>query len=141
MKFSLHSDRWTDRQTLFYFVLYISCYVITSISKFRKLEKLPEILWQILVWTLILRFKFLSSFKSASPHQTDTAKQANSKVSLIEIFFLQRRISLTTEPIWFSFTLKLLIGPRMVFTVFGEGSTTLENKTFKSLILFHIKKN
>ena len=41
----------------------------------------------------------------------------------------QCRILLTAEPIWFSFTVKLLIGPGNVYwTILEEGSTTLPRK-------------
>ena len=54
-------------------------------------------------------------------------------------FCLKRRISLTSKPIWFSFTMKLLKGPGKVYSYFGEESSIKKinpNFVFTFLFLF-----
>ena len=52
---------------------------------------------------------------------------------------LYRRILLTTEPIWFCFTMKLLLGPGKVFVYFWKGTYNLPREIVKRIFIVKLK--
>ena len=46
----------------------------------------------------------------------------------LSVVYLYQRILLIAEPIWFSFTVKFLIGPWKVYNYFGKGTSTFSRK-------------
>ena len=65
--------------------------------------------------------------------KTHSPKQRTTDIFVLlyssKLFCLQRWISLTTETMWFSFTVKLFIGPGKVYNYFGRGYVHTKRKS------------
>ena len=46
----------------------------------------------------------------------------------LSVVYLYQRILLIAEPIWFSFTVKFLIGPWKIYNYFGKGTSIFSRK-------------
>ena len=61
-------------------------------------------------------------------------------MSLCVSVFLQSKISLTAEPIWYSFTMQLLIGPAKVITFWGRIPPHFQEKSPPKIFYFFLFK-
>ena len=89
---------------------------------FKKLGAFPQNIKSSVLSSLFRTFKiFLFLILIWTLSSTEITHYFYNKVTGCLSVCLYRRISLTGEPIWFSFTGKLLIGPGKVFNYFGGG--------------------
>ena len=67
-------------------------------------------------------------FKKLSYYRSFTNSYVKVTGCLSVSVCLKLRISFTTWPIWFSFTVKLLVGSERFILILGEGTNTLPNE-------------